>query len=570
MAVRRDSTNRLSTALRVSAAALVAAAGAWLATAAGAVQINGTRAELAWSPASGPVAGYMVFVSRNGAFAEPEQTVSGTSVAVSAGFGDVLSVSVAAVDEAGNQGPRSQASEPIEFVAPPPPPVEEPPAPPDDPIEETTPVYYEDFEAFADAEEPADWLDTKAKNSLIEDPSLFETFELTDGTVAFGTASTSTNIHSHLMASGAQGWAAYELSGLMSFDDYSAGIGVTLLSDYPNSDRYYRLRRYSGRRSFYLSAHSDGKVVCEGSQDTLVDPFVNRWYRFRFQAYPDGDGTRLRANVWEDGTTEPAGWQVDCIDPDGTFRAGRPGLWSMSRGLKLWDDLAVTPLGETTPVEDPSSIGDPAGSLYAESFEGYSDGADPAGWFDTGAKNSLAERQSLFETIALTDGTVAFGTESSDTNIHSHLLVSGGADWSAYEFSGSMSIAHQAGGIGVTLYSDYPRSDTYYRLRRYDGGTGAFHLAPHSATQVACQGTTDTGVVPHAGIWYRFRFQARPESGGTRLRARVWPKDTGEPASWQIDCLDAAGTFQSGLPGVWSTGRGIKLWDDLEVQPIDE
>ena len=50
----------------------------------------------------------------------------------------------------------------------------------------------------------------------------------------------------------------------------------------------------------------------------------------------------------------------------------------------------------------------------------------------------------------------------------------------------------------------------------------------------------------------------------------MWREDTTEPTDWQIACLDAAGTFRAGTPGVWSMGRGIKLWDDFEVRPLAE
>ena len=43
--------------------------------------------------------------------------------------------------------------------------------------------------------------------------------------------------------------------------------------------------------------------------------------------------------------------------------------------------------------------------------------------------------------------------------------------------------------LGVTFLSDYPNSDTYYRLRRYDGN--AFHIDPH--------GTTVAGVIDSGG-----------------------------------------------------------------------
>ena len=86
--------------------------------------------------------------------------------------------------------------------------------------------------------------------------------------------------------------------------------------------------------------------MCDGIGETGITPIRDTWYRFRFQAYPAGDGTRLRAKVWADGRDEPTSWQADCLT-DGAegFGAGRVGVWGMSRGRKLWDDLVVRPIG---------------------------------------------------------------------------------------------------------------------------------------------------------------------------------------------------------------------------------
>ena len=76
-----------------------------------------------------------------------------------------------------------------------------------------------------------------------------------------------------------------------------------------------------------------------------VEPRAGAWYRFRFRAQPEGDGTRLQAQVWEEGASEPNAWQIDCLDPAGTLRSGTPGVWSKGPGIKLWDDLEIRPLG---------------------------------------------------------------------------------------------------------------------------------------------------------------------------------------------------------------------------------
>ena len=81
------------------------------------VDITGSSVQLSWAPASGPVTGYGVFVSRNGSGPVQEQTVSGTSVSVSAQAGETLTVSVAAHDANWAYGPMSPVSETLNFVA---------------------------------------------------------------------------------------------------------------------------------------------------------------------------------------------------------------------------------------------------------------------------------------------------------------------------------------------------------------------------------------------------------------------------------------------------------------------
>jgi len=250
----------------------------------------------------------------------------------------------------------------------------------------------------------------------------------------------------------------------------------------------------------------------------------------------------------------------------------------MGSGEKRWDDLSVLPLGPSgvvlaeppavanaEPEEvEPEPEPEPEGEvLYFEDFDGYADGSDPVAWLDTGARNGLGSEPSLFENVALADGNMAFGTLSEETNIHSHLTELGADSWSSYELSGRMLIAEPDGGVGVTVYSEYPSADRYYRLRRY--GSGSFVFSHHGTSPGGC--AADTGVIPSAGTWYWFRVRAVPEDGATRLRAKVWAAHESEPG-WQASCLEASGS-SAGRPGLWSMGPGAKLWDDLEVYWID-
>lgn len=589
------------------------------------------------------------------------------------------------------------------------------------------------FDLTEIGQDPPGWFDTGAFNSLSE-ANLFEVMALSDGNKVFGTRSESTNIHSHWLIENSDRWSGYEVNGRMRVANATAGIGITLYSDYPRADAYYRLRRFDSG-SFHFALHGGDLDACVGDTDTGVTPSGNVWYSFRFRAFDDGDGTRLQAKVWSEGSAEPGSWLADCLDASTTRRlGGAPGVWSMGSGEKYWDDLAVVPLppaSEIPPADVPECVSDadcgdsdactgvercvdaacfdgtplecadpgacrvatcdafagcaiepmangtvcgvgdfctaadtcfdgvcsagaalacpdpgacligrcdptrgcesesmPDGSYCDDGnidtlndscgagvcrgtllppppdeepqpdpdeepqpdpdqepppterppigdsgrllfdFEDVAAGEDPPGWLDTRDRNSLAEGN-YFAVFKLADGDHVFGTNSKRTNIHSHFVAQNSVNWFDYEFRGRMLINRAAAGIGVTLYSDYPSSDSYYRLRHQ--GTEPFHLANHpDGGEAMCQGVTTTSVQPKAYTWYAFRFQAFDAEMSTRLRAKVWAVDEPEPEQWQIDCLAPAdAAFFSGSPGLWSMSRGGKFWDDLEMIELD-
>ena len=204
-------------------------------------------------------------------------------------------------------------------------------------------------------------------------------------------------------------------------------------------------------------------------------------------------------------------------------------------------------------------------TIYSETFDTYTTASDPVDWIDTAANNSMAENDTLFEIFDL-NGNKVFGTTSTQTNIHSHHTGAGIDALSGYEYSGRMMMTSSNGDIGITFFSQYPNTDTYYRLRKY--GTDAFHIAPHPhGTQVG--GDTDTGVFPSPNVWYWFRILVEDTGSHTEIRAKVWPENSVEPAEWQLDCYDSsASRLKAGTIGVWSMGSGSKYWDNLTVTQL--
>jgi hypothetical protein len=157
--------------------------------------------------------------------------------------------------------------------------------------------------------------------------------------MVFGTQSSATNIHSHYVGAGSASLSGYRFSGRMLISASRSGIGITFHSLYPNSDTYYRLRRYN-RRSFHISPHG---TDIYGDTDTGVVPLAGTWYWFMVEVEDTGAQTEVRAKVWADGTPEPADWQVQAYDDSGSrITAGTFGLWSYKSGEKYWDDLEVT------------------------------------------------------------------------------------------------------------------------------------------------------------------------------------------------------------------------------------
>jgi hypothetical protein len=213
----------------------------------------------------------------------------------------------------------------------------------------------EDFSAYGPEEDPADWGHTGAENSRQAVPELFRTAERDDA-IVLGTQSQLGNIHSHYQPAEALDWSSYTYTGRMLMTSESS-LGVTFFSRYTdpelgpndNHDQYYRLRRFSGQRTFHIAPHPHSRrQVDTAGRDTGVNPVANTWYRFLIEAHDTGDRTLIRAKVWPEGSPEPADFQANTFDDNNSsnrdrrrLTAGTVGLWTAGSGEKYFDDLTV-------------------------------------------------------------------------------------------------------------------------------------------------------------------------------------------------------------------------------------
>jgi len=173
-----------------------------------------------------------------------------------------------------------------------------------------------------------------------------------------GTDSTLVNIHSHFVGLGSTDISTLSYTGRMRLTDENGGVGVTFLSGISDQSTsvydYHRLRRanYAPSARFFHLAPPDANYLI-GDLDSGVDPIVDTWYRFRIEVDTAGPQVRIQANVWEDGQSEPAGFQIDALDTSGLHRtSGTVGVWSMASGSKYWDDLQVVNAESGIPCDD--------------------------------------------------------------------------------------------------------------------------------------------------------------------------------------------------------------------------
>ncbi len=227
--------------------------------------------------------------------------------------------------------------------------------------------------------------------------------------------------------------------------------------------------------------------------------------------------------------------------------------------------------GETPPEEsppEPEPEPDPQANLvpipsppgaYRQDFSGYPASALVGGWIDTEPEYGLGVDDSIFRVLDVSGNPALYSGRELEA-AHSHHLAPG-LEWTDMEMTGRMRIDQAGAGIGVTIASDYPSSDRYYRLSRSPGGP--FEI--RGRTSLSCS-PRSTGVTPAPGIWYHYRLSAIGESGGQRIRAKVWRADEAEPASSQASCLDpSAEGSTTGTFGAWLSGDGQRYWDDFEV-----
>jgi len=228
--------------------------------------------------------------------------------------------------------------------------------------------------------------------------------------------------------------------------------------------------------------------------------------------------------------------------------------------------------GAPSPPPAPESpCGTDADERFCTDFESAALGFPPDGWVSSESQRMFWQTPQFIVGEIEIDGVDQRVMTSPQTAlaIQSHYVLDGAADWQNYQLRGRLMTEGYRGGIGVTLYSQAPENDQFYRLLRQ--GTGAFRIDPNPRTRSLSCLQASTEVVPEVGVWYQVRFEARTQADSTLLRASVWPDGEPEPAAWQAVCEDRDGRrLEGGAIGLWNDGAGDKYWDDLRAINLED
>jgi outer membrane protein assembly factor BamB len=246
------------------------------------------------------------------------------------------------------------------------------------------------------------------------------------------------------------------------------------------------------------------------------------------------------------------------FDAQGRFLSESPATWSLD-GLKGTVDAGRFTVA-TDGVDQAGLVKASVGALtgeararvvrpmpWTETFDGFADGAAPAGWV-----NATAGRVA----VATLEGQKVLEKAPLDTLFKRIRTFIGPTSWANYTFEADVRAAErrrQMGDVGITAQR--------YSLVLY-GNAQRLKLESWEPE------TTRTVTVPFAwqpNTWYRLKIRVQNQPGGAvRAQGKAWPVGQPEPAAWLIDKLDADG-HHNGAPGLFIDAQFGAHLDNLRI-----
>jgi hypothetical protein len=184
---------------------------------------------------------------------------------------------------------------------------------------------------------------------------------------------------------------------------------------------------------------------------------------------------------------------------------------------------------------------------WTENFEGFAEGAVPAGWI-----NGVAGKF----TVVTLDGQKALQKAPDNTLFKRIRMFTGSTTWSNYTVEADVRTPtrrRQQGDIGITAQR--------YSLILY-GTTQRLKIEPWEPE------TARSVTMPFAwkpDTWYHLKLQVENQANGSvRARGKAWPTGEAEPAAWTIEKVDPIGNRQ-GAPGLFIDAEFGAHVDNMKV-----
>jgi RHS repeat-associated protein len=224
--------------------------------------------------------------------------------------------------------------------------------------QQSTVTFSENFQSYGKSKKPAGWIDTKIGSLNAKPRGYFKTRidptqDKKGSNVVFGSmkssghhdddydaddddADTNTNkpkrdgyfaIYQPAVFSAA---GRFEVTGRLIRVGAKSRAGLTVLSGYPEKDRYYIINEEvaKGATTPTLRLGSFGAGTPTGKLDSKVSLTPGKWYRFRIATDNVGGSTNIKAKFWLDGTAEPEVFSIEATDTSANrLTAGRFGVW---------------------------------------------------------------------------------------------------------------------------------------------------------------------------------------------------------------------------------------------------
>lgn len=208
--------------------------------------------------------------------------------------------------------------------------------------------------------------------------------------------------------------------------------------------------------------------------------------------------------------------------------------------------------------------------LLSEHFERYTDGFYLDNWTETKENFSLnPESKGNFKVIRTATNAV-YGIKNKKANLHTHFTDNSARNWSNYQYSGKMQVDNASIDIGVTFLSQYfPNNgkDSYYRL---SNNTTSRQLALFKRVNGQERELRASSVKMPSKQFMNFSIAVEKENGLPRIKIKLWPDQSPEPSTFQIDLVDNDATLSAGTVGLWANGEQAKYFDALTVKGSGE